>query len=860
MQSSVGTHHVLSARGRGFWHQGHTISLHSEFNHLSSEKRKKGDSFAHPLIKALAQAKYGCLALEMPDGHLYHINHNQPGPNAHLKLNNWHVLDRILAQGNIGFHGSYIEHEWESRDPLTLLDWILTNEEQLRYYFHGHPIYAFFHHIKEYIHQNLTSPKLLDVIDRAHIVDWLSSLWFGMTIRYAHAYPLPHLHKHVELPVQEVRKTLPRSNVTQLYRKPKIGSEVENSTRNSLQYVAPTQEIRVSPSRVSSSTIYPVRIEDLPKSRRDIQTQSVIPIYERARAQPLAYEKGSIQAQIPVISSAIMVPEAPIFETMRVGGIPNIAVLQTTGSGQIPFFAPSSLIYPTYPIYPFKTEVFQKNKEDGQGWYNLQIREQDSIKPFLEARFAQAPFLPIPQEAKTIEVPVLESTKSPIPRLLQEERLSLQRKLDRDPNFAADQITPGPSRAESVEIPESRPVVQLKREETIAPSRTQVRKMETVEREQRMQEQQRIATEDLQRPQMREELFTTRYREPGRRILEEAATRPVPDLKAGREMMGLEQEYYAPVVEIADTNYELHHYQQDAPGIEVAKEQNMDEQTLRQSQNVDFEPVKDVATRNLHVPSEEVHDDISTPNQSPSFEVAREKGSTSGRPDQILAMMGVNDNLPKKAVTDLSHQGIKAKNKYRPDHKKINASSKHVLYARQEMASIHIARSRAKRAFTQTSPNISYTSVEASQVMVNDYQKKYATSLYRASEVTVNGEQLSFIAAAGFHYESANTRIWAANLNRNLLQRTGDQIVVNREEKLILEDNTQKCSVPLKTAKAVLREKFQFSLALDHVFNITSRIRHAHRQLRRKFMYVVKHKLNKPKPAGAKLEPTAFIL
>ncbi|MTJ80007.1 MAG: class I SAM-dependent methyltransferase [Telmatospirillum sp.] len=81
----------------------------------------------------------GELMLIMPDGAKRHFIGRQPGPRAVLRLNSYRALRRLGLGGAVGFAESYIDGDWDSPDPVSLLELGDVNERALGRALNGHP-------------------------------------------------------------------------------------------------------------------------------------------------------------------------------------------------------------------------------------------------------------------------------------------------------------------------------------------------------------------------------------------------------------------------------------------------------------------------------------------------------------------------------------------------------------------------------------------------------------------------------------------------------------------------------------------------------------------------------------------------
>ena len=77
--------------------------------------------------RALAGLEYGSLEFIAPNGEVTLAKGANRGPQARFKINDWHVLRRIMARGDIGLGEEYIDGSWETDSVEKLISLFLLN-------------------------------------------------------------------------------------------------------------------------------------------------------------------------------------------------------------------------------------------------------------------------------------------------------------------------------------------------------------------------------------------------------------------------------------------------------------------------------------------------------------------------------------------------------------------------------------------------------------------------------------------------------------------------------------------------------------------------------------------------------------
>ena len=71
--------------------------------------------------KFLGTIKSGCLTVTYPDGSVKKFGMSDSPNSAEIRINGYSFFSKVLFNGEIGFGESFIEHGWDSRDPVQLI-------------------------------------------------------------------------------------------------------------------------------------------------------------------------------------------------------------------------------------------------------------------------------------------------------------------------------------------------------------------------------------------------------------------------------------------------------------------------------------------------------------------------------------------------------------------------------------------------------------------------------------------------------------------------------------------------------------------------------------------------------------------
>src|ERR1700743_1465701 len=86
---------------------------------------------------AIARLDHGTLHFRAPNGEVTTIKGPLPGPEARFEIQDWDVLRRIMARGDIGLGEEYIAGSWDTDSIEELVSLFLLNLDQLENFSDG---------------------------------------------------------------------------------------------------------------------------------------------------------------------------------------------------------------------------------------------------------------------------------------------------------------------------------------------------------------------------------------------------------------------------------------------------------------------------------------------------------------------------------------------------------------------------------------------------------------------------------------------------------------------------------------------------------------------------------------------------
>ena len=84
---------------------------------------------ARMVLGLAMELPHGSLTVQTPEGLVFQVGGNGPGPDAHLILRNWKLPSRAFSGATIGVAESYMDGDWDSPDVTSFLELFVVNED-----------------------------------------------------------------------------------------------------------------------------------------------------------------------------------------------------------------------------------------------------------------------------------------------------------------------------------------------------------------------------------------------------------------------------------------------------------------------------------------------------------------------------------------------------------------------------------------------------------------------------------------------------------------------------------------------------------------------------------------------------------
>jgi cyclopropane-fatty-acyl-phospholipid synthase len=138
--------------------------------------------------KALSRLEVGQLEFIAPNGEVTHARGAQPGPSARFQVQDWDVLRRIMARGDIGLGEEYIAGSWQTDSVERLVSLFLLNLDHFSDFSDGNV----FNRLGFVIHnalvrRNSIAGSARNIQDHYDVGNEFYSLWLDKSMTYSSA-------------------------------------------------------------------------------------------------------------------------------------------------------------------------------------------------------------------------------------------------------------------------------------------------------------------------------------------------------------------------------------------------------------------------------------------------------------------------------------------------------------------------------------------------------------------------------------------------------------------------------------------------------------------------------------------------
>ncbi|MCF6274087.1 MAG: cyclopropane-fatty-acyl-phospholipid synthase family protein [Rhodobacteraceae bacterium] len=155
---------------------------------LYSTKGQRGlPRWFAPTFQILKQFRYGTMEFALPDGRVFRVDGDEPGPEGRVDVNNPRMFARIMREGKLGFAESYLEGWFDSPDLQTLLDVIYLNNREITPSLKVAALARRYEQFRHWLHSNTRKQARKNISHHYDLGNDFYALWLDETMTYSSA-------------------------------------------------------------------------------------------------------------------------------------------------------------------------------------------------------------------------------------------------------------------------------------------------------------------------------------------------------------------------------------------------------------------------------------------------------------------------------------------------------------------------------------------------------------------------------------------------------------------------------------------------------------------------------------------------
>ena len=153
---------------------------------ISKSKKTLGpEKIFYKLFKGLER---GTLTVENPKGEVSQFRGKYTGAEAQLKINDWSLIDLLLAKGDIGLGEAYRDGLWDSDDISKVILLSIQNEKALKKIMVGNVVSILPYVLKHRLNRNTEKGSQKNIQAHYDLGNDFYKLWLDETMTYSSAY------------------------------------------------------------------------------------------------------------------------------------------------------------------------------------------------------------------------------------------------------------------------------------------------------------------------------------------------------------------------------------------------------------------------------------------------------------------------------------------------------------------------------------------------------------------------------------------------------------------------------------------------------------------------------------------------
>lgn len=155
--------------------------------YTSTEGQKDLPRYFAVAFHQLSKINSGALDIALPDGRVFQIKAENPGPNARVDIINPDVFSRLAREGDMGFSDAYLEGWWTSPDLQAFLDLVFANNREVGHGFPGGFLVQYYERFFHWLRGNSKTQARKNISYHYDLGNDFYGKWLDETMTYSSA-------------------------------------------------------------------------------------------------------------------------------------------------------------------------------------------------------------------------------------------------------------------------------------------------------------------------------------------------------------------------------------------------------------------------------------------------------------------------------------------------------------------------------------------------------------------------------------------------------------------------------------------------------------------------------------------------
>ena len=140
------------------------------------------------VLAMLQNMEHGQLDIELPDGRIFRVTGEKPGPSAMLQVRHPDLFARLIREGDLGFSDAYLDEWWTTPDLQAFMDLIHMGDDTVYDGFPGIGLVRAYEKLRFWLQRNHKAQARKNISYHYDLGNEFYKLWLDDTMTYSSAY------------------------------------------------------------------------------------------------------------------------------------------------------------------------------------------------------------------------------------------------------------------------------------------------------------------------------------------------------------------------------------------------------------------------------------------------------------------------------------------------------------------------------------------------------------------------------------------------------------------------------------------------------------------------------------------------